>query len=338
MTDRVRIIEGEYKKGGVPVDVNGMVFTMTKGYVLGSRGGYITVDSTEHAGFPDRNIRIMVESEECFQYVDGDEPVQQSEQTDDEIIDGMRRRFKMLEALTEATKGGNIRALIVSGPPGVGKSYGVEKVLAPHELLADLGGKSFEKCTVVKGNMSPLGLYVTLFNYSDRDNIIVFDDCDSIFDDPLSLNILKAALDSKDKRTIHWNTDSRKLKDEGIPNSFTFRGGVIFITNVKFANVRSKKLRDHIEALESRCHYIDLSIDTDRHKMLRIKQVVRDGMLDTYGFDDGEIEELIEFIDGNRSRVRELSLRTMIKTADLMKAFPAQWEDMAEATLMKLGR
>jgi len=99
----------------------------------------------------------------------------------------------------------------------------------------------------------------------------VFDDCDSILQDELSLNILKAALDSKKTRKICWNTDSYKLRNEGVPDTFNFEGSAIFITNLKFENVKSKKLQDHLEAIQSRCHYLDLTLDTERDKLLRIK-------------------------------------------------------------------
>jgi hypothetical protein len=183
--------------------------------------------------------------------------------------------------------------------------------------------------------MSAIGLYCKLFNYADKDNVLVFDDCDSVLLDDLSLNILKAALDSKKNRTIHWNTDSFKLRNEGVPDSFTFKGSAIFITNIKFDNVKSKKLRDHLEALESRCHYIDLTIDTEREKMLRIKQIVQDGMLSEYNFTEEQHEAVVDFIDINKSKLRELSLRTVLKVADLARAFPANWEAMAESTVLQ---
>ena len=183
--------------------------------------------------------------------------------------------------------------------------------------------------------MSAIGLYCKLYNYADKDNVLVFDDCDSVLLDDLSLNILKAALDSKKSRTIHWNTDSFKLRNEGVPDSFEFKGSAIFITNIKFDNVKSKKLRDHLEALESRCHYIDLTIDTEREKMLRIKQIVRDGMLKDYGFTEEQHEAVVDFIDINKSKLRELSLRTVLKVADLAKAFPSSWEAMAESTVLQ---
>jgi hypothetical protein len=180
-----------------------------------------------------------------------------------------------------------------------------------------------------------LGLYAKLYEYSDDKSILVFDDCDSVLLDDLSLNILKAALDSSKKRTINWNTDSSMLRTEGIPNSFEFKGGAIFITNIKFENVKSKRLKDHLEALESRSHYLDLTIDTEREKILRIKQIVNDGMLASYNFEDGAVNELVAYVETNAKRLRELSLRMVLKLADLKKSFPTRWQATADMTCMR---
>ena len=94
-------------------------------------------------------------------------------------------------------------------------------------------------------------------------------------------------------------------------------------------------MRDHLEALESRCHYIDLTIDTDREKMLRIKQITTDGMLNEYKLGEEVVQEIVDFVDVNKKKLRELSLRTVLKVADLAKAFPDKWEAMAENTVMK---
>jgi hypothetical protein len=261
----------------------------------------------------------------------------QSRETDAEIIERLRERFEILEDMTRAIKRGNIRAMIVSGAPGVGKSFGVERVLNKHELMADIANDSkLKKYEIVKGAMSAIGLYSKLYEFSDEKCILVFDDCDSVLLDDLSLNILKAALDSNKKRTIHWNTDSRLLRSEGVPNSFEFKGGAIFITNLDFANLKSKKLRDHLAALESRCHYIDLTIHSEREKMLRIKQIVMDGMLQSYNFTETQIQELLDFINDHKRNWRELSLRTVLKCADLINTFPNQrWKRVAQISLMK---
>ena len=330
---KIKIIEGTYKIRGKDVDLNGMVFPLVEGFKVGAKGGYVTVDGEAVAGFPDRNIKIAVASPDAYTAVGDNVATTAREETDEETIERMRERFDILEDMTKATKKGDVRAMIVSGPPGVGKSFGVEKVQGKHDLVATLGERP-PKYQVVKGAMSAIGLYCKLFNYADKDNVLVFDDCDSIFSDELSLNILKAALDSKKTRTIHWNTDSFKLRNEGVPDSFEFKGGAIFITNLKFDNVKSPKMREHLKALESRCHYIDLTIDTEREKMLRIKQIVRDGMLDEYQFTQEQQEGVMDFIDINKSKLRELSLRTVLKVADLAKAFPSKWEAMAENTVL----
>ena len=80
---------------------------------------------------------------------------------------------------------------------------------------------------------------------------------------------------------------------------------------------------------------MDLTIDTDKDKMLRISQVVNDGMLDTYKLDTEVKEEIVDFVDLNKDRLRELSLRTVLKVADLAVAFPDKWEAMAENTVMR---
>jgi hypothetical protein len=69
--------------------------------------------------------------------------------------------------------------------------------------------------------------------------------------------------------------------------------------------------------------------------MLRIAQVIKDGMLDSYTVSDEVKEEIIDFVDMNKKRLRELSLRTVLKVADLAVAFPDRWEAMAENTVMK---
>jgi hypothetical protein len=332
----IKIISGSYKIRGNDVDLQGMVFPLVEEFKVGARGGYVTVDGSAVAGFPDRNIKIMCDSADAYEANAGKAPKAQLQETDEQTIQRMRDRFDMLEDMTRATKKGDVKAMIVSGPPGVGKSHGVEKVLGKHDLIADIAGdNSLRKYEVVKGAMSAIGLYCKLFNYADKDNVLVFDDCDSVFSDELSLNILKAALDSKKSRRICWNTDSFKLRNEGVPDSFEFKGSAIFITNIKFDNVKSKKMRDHLEALESRCHYIDLTIDTEREKMLRIQQIVGDGMLNEYNFTDELVEDIVDFIDINKKRLRELSLRSVLKVADLAKAFPNKWEAVAENTVMK---
>jgi hypothetical protein len=69
--------------------------------------------------------------------------------------------------------------------------------------------------------------------------------------------------------------------------------------------------------------------------MLRIRQIVADGMLKDYEFSTEQEAELVEFVAANKARLRELSLRTVLKAADLIKSFPQRWQRVAEVSLMR---
>lgn len=325
--------------------VENLVFPLTKGYTVGKKGGFVTVDAT--GILPDRGVIRVKVNKGDFEILNEDGTTSDgysspqtlvmtqksdTDEPEDVVIQRIQERFDILEEMTCATIKGDVRAMIVVGPPGIGKSFGVEKELQKNGLIDDLAGRK-RRYEIVKGAMTPIGLYAKLFEFSEEGMVLVFDDCDSILLDDISLNVLKAALDSSKKRTIHWNSDSRLLRSEGIPNKFDFKGAVIFITNIKFDHVRSAKLRDHLDALMSRCHYLDLSVDSTRDKLLRIKQIARTGQLfPAYGMDAAQEEEIIQYMEDNHSRLRELSLRMAIKLADLRRLSSGRWKNIAENT------
>ena len=342
----IRIKSGAYRA----TDVSGQVFQLVEQFKLTGKGGYVTVkNGGKFPGFPE-DIRVKVDGMADYEFVsstefegdiapvDGDvQAAIQNSQTDEERMEEIAERFDMLHEMTKAAVAGDIRAMIVSGPPGVGKSYGVEQEIEKATLFDVVAGKKL-RAEVVKGSATPIGLYQTLYKYSDENCVVVFDDCDSILLDDVSLNLLKGALDSGKKRKISWLSESSTLRREGIPDSFNFNGSVIFITNLKFDKMKSQKLKDHLDALQSRCHYLDLTLDTMRDKILRIKQIAKTGAL----FEDMDISEvgqdmIVEFMDTNKNNLREMSLRMAIKIAQLYKSFPNSWEKMARTTCMKVA-
>jgi len=350
----VTIFAGEYRG----TKVKNETFRLVSDIKTGAKGMYVTVQDNGTLGYKGKSVRVKIKSMEditvsgqtmadmtdaertrannddnVLSIVKPKEPEVYTE-TEEAAIERIRERFDILDQMAEGTTSGAVRAMIVSGPPGVGKSFGVEKVLEQASLFDKMAQRK-NRFEVVKGAMSAIGLYCKLFQYADEGNVLVFDDCDSILLDDLSLNILKAALDSSKKRTISWNIDSNMLRREGVPDRFDFKGSVIFITNIKFEHVRSKKLRDHLDALESRCHYLDLTMDTQRDKYLRIKQIVQDGMLNSYDFEDGAENEIVEYVWEQKNRLRELSLRTVLKIADLRKMSATNWKKLAETTILK---
>jgi len=334
----VQIVSGNYRKN----DCSGRVFELVEQYKSGAKGGFVTVkNGGTFPGFSDV-IRINIEGPMSYQFVSEGSAasvpaaVETFVETDEEVIARIRERFQILDEMTEAATNGDIRAMIVSGPPGVGKSFGVEQIIDKACLFDKIAGKRL-RAEVVKGSATPIGLYQTLYKYSDSNCVVVFDDCDSILLDDVSLNLLKGALDSGKKRKISWLSESSALRREGIPDSFNFNGSVIFITNLKFDGMKSQKLRDHLDALQSRCHYLDLTLDTMRDKLLRIKQIAQDGALfDGMDLDQVAQDEIIAFMDANKDRLREVSLRMAIKVGQLRKSFPVKWMQMAKTTCMKV--
>ena len=344
----VLVKSGSYRNQAV----ENTVFPLIKNFTpaKGKDGGFVTVDGTCRFGPNACKVRVSVDNPVYLQYVERDaflkqegakadivasaEPKFTAEQ-DRERMREIGTRFEILDQMTKSLVKSDIRALIVTGPPGVGKSFGVEEELNKSSLFGDMAG-SKRKYEVVKGAMTALGLYAKLYEYSDKGNVLVFDDCDSVLMDDLALNILKAALDSGKKRMIYWNAESNKLRSEGIPEKFEFKGSACFITNIKFENVRSKKLQDHLEALQSRCHYLDLTLDTMRDKILRVKQIASAGTLFTeYDFTKEQEQEVIDFIADNCNKFREVSLRMALKVADLRKISENNWRVLAESTCMK---
>lgn len=333
MQGYVRIKNGTYRNQAVVDEV----FPLVKQFQLGSNGGFVTVDGTGRFGKD--KIRITVPTPSDYELVDSTAMVGPivlaNSQTDEERIVEISERFSILADMTKAVVKGDIRGMIVSGPPGVGKSFIVEAEIDRANVFPILS-TSKKKHSIIKGSASAIGLYKVLYEHSDENSVIVFDDCDSILFDDVSLNLLKGVLDSGKTRRINWLTESRVLADEDIPRSFNFKGNVIFITNMKFDQVKSGRLKDHLDALQSRCHYLDLTLDTMRDKVLRIKQIAQQGSLFTdMGISDVGEDEIVNFIDVNQNKMREVSLRMAIKVAQLYKSFPLTWEAMARITCCK---
>ena len=329
----VKIENGTYNN----TEINGC-FPLVKGITKSKDGSYfvkVKVSDSDEKVFTGRNAcRIKIENQDQVTEVEGSANKKVVE-TDDQGMDRIKERFDILDEMTNATLDGIVRGLVVTGPPGVGKTFGVEQVLEKDSIFDMMADKPMRH-TFVKGAMSAIGLYSTLYKYSDSKSIVVLDDCDTILFNEDALNILKAALDSTKKRKISWNSDSNFLRREGVPGEFEFNGSVIFITNLKFDSTRQTKIKDHLEAILSRCHYLDLTLDTTRDKLLRIRQIAREGgLFDTKGLTKIQEQEIIEFMYEKKDRLREISLRMAQKIADLRNMDGKRWKVLTESTCMK---
>jgi hypothetical protein len=330
----IRIKSGSYRK----IDVKNEVFTLIKGYQVGVKGGFVTVKNDgQFPGWGD-TVKVNVDKQDSIEFLSGKPSAHVTSTVTESEVEAMDRiatRFAVLDEMSRACISGEIRAMIVTGPAGIGKSHGVNLQMEKASMFDRLASKKV-RFEVVKGAMSGIGLFAKLYKFSDAKNVLVFDDCD-IWEDQDALNVLKGALDSGKTRRISWNKDSRILREEGIPNSFNFNGSVIFITNKSFDAKKAGKMQPHLDALQSRCHFLDLTVDSERDKMLRIKQVHRDadgGLFADYEFTQIQTDEIMAFIWDNHTKLREVSLRMCLKVADLVK-ISSNWRELAKATCMK---
>lgn len=252
--------------------------------------------------------------------------------TDEEVDARIRESFEVLDHLNKMVSQNKMRSLIVVGPAGLGKSYGLEKILES----ADPTG---ERTEIIKGYIRPTGLYRKLYDNRHKNSVVVFDDADSVFNDETSLNLLKAVLDTTDKRVVSYLTE-RNMKDENgdvIPKTFEFEATVVFISNLDFDALIEKehRLAPHFEALLSRSHYIDLDMKTKQDYIVRIRQVMALGLLSSKGYDKKVENDIMQFIETYAERIRELSLRAVIKLAELRSGQPDKWKRLALKTMCK---
>ncbi len=255
-----------------------------------------------------------------------------SNETDREIDKKLKDRFDILEQMAQAAIDGDVKSLIVSGPAGLGKSYTIEEALEeadPNEI----------NHTVIRGYVKPTGLYKTLWEYKDKGQIVVFDDSDSVFSDDTALAMLKAVTDSTERRRVSYLAEFNLVDSESqvIPRTFQFDGTIIFITNLDFDALidKNNKLSPHLSAMVSRSHYIDLAMKTKRDYFIRIKQVVKAGLLQSKGLTQAQERKVLKFIENNSDNLREMSLRVALKLADLIKRNPSTFEKMARVTVLR---
>lgn len=341
MNQFVRVTTASTRQGH---DVRDHVFKLLENPKKDKDGLYIVVDGGSHPDLRNGRVRLYIESPLAYSPIERTEAErieraaapEAEVRTDEEIAADLKETFEILTEMTKAVATNTVKGLVISGPAGIGKSHTVETTLLRNLGMIQLLREGQPQYEMISGGMTAAVLYEKLWHFREEGQVLVFDDCDGILYDEDGLNILKAALDSKKTRRISWNSRSYYLEQNDIPNSFEYKGGIIFITNVDFKNVRSPRISNHLEAITSRCHYMGLGINTVREKIIHINGVIeREDMLKDHGLDDAAKGEVIKYIELNADRLREVSLRTVIKVADLRKAVPHKWERFADKNVLR---
>jgi hypothetical protein len=250
------------------------------------------------------------------------------QRSDEEILKDLNHRFAVLERMTKGAIDKTVRALVVAGAPGVGKTYTVEHMLehskVPH--------------AIVRGKLKALALYMLAYEYRHEGSVLLLDDADGIFQDEDALNILKALCDSSVERKVCYRSEAQALKDADIPQDFIFNGAMIFISNLDFQSMADdqNRMSPHFDALMSRSLYLELRLRHRSEIGVWVNHIAQTGRI----FDREMVpqeyrQQILDFISTHRETLRELSIRTLLKLSQLVKSNPLTWKEDAEILMLR---
>ena len=217
----------------------------------------------------------------------------------------INERFQFLNDLTTMVVNNTTPSLIVTGEGGLGKTHSVTETIQSNDLSND-------DYIFFKGYSTARGLYNTL--YDNNGKLIIFDDCDSVLDDKVALNILKSALDSYERRTISWM--AKMNKNDEYPQQFEFTGRIIFISN--------KSIGDVNEAIRSRSLTVDLTM-TPSDKIERMSSIL-ENILPEYSLEFKK--DALNFLSEVCNDV-SVNMRMLIMITKMRYNYPDRWKDLA---------
>jgi hypothetical protein len=223
-------------------------------------------------------------------------------------------QFERLERNVLMMTKGRRTSLLITGQAGVGKTYTVGKTLESVGLRENVDWFSIE------AKATTAGVYQALYRY--RDKITVFDDIDAVFRDEDTVNVLKAALDSKKVRKISWLSSSNFVTDgmtqddihrefkayeesgkPKYPQSFEYTGGIIFISNLPMEGMD--------KALMSRSTTIDITLTPDEMRERIVKLLPKIEMSYTMEIKEAVLSIFDELIAEDKISI--MDFRTFLK-------------------------
>lgn len=229
-----------------------------------------------------------------------------------------------------------IKAILVSGDAGTGKTHWVKKAIKDLKLDP-------QNVYYVKGaSISAAALYVILYIFREAGKIVVLDDCDIIHKAPgeknAILDMLKGATElTKGERTIAWIKASPNdlMKKNNVPMSFDYQGSVIWITNDTIEDI-SKKAKNHWNAISSRFNQVKVYLSNEEKLCYTLFLIEEYGMLGKNceakegGYSLSIQKDTIEYIKEHWESLNEITPRVATKIADMRENYPQHWKTMVK--------
>ena len=223
-------------------------------------------------------------------------------------------RFDFISKFVSLISSSLINSFILTGSGGIGKTTAVINTLKntlklKEDTPEDSEGSDF---VVIRGFSTPRALYETLYEYSSR--IIILDDADQVFRDPLGSNILKAALDDKPVRILNWNSSR---EDSSVPSRFTYTGRIIFISNLPITAFP--------QAILSRSQKVDLTLNTEEklEVIARVFSEIKDESPEV-------LSDVLEFVRENAYLSKDLNIRSAVSLITLRREFGTSFKRIAK--------
>lgn len=239
-------------------------------------------------------------------------------ETEDETLERLSKRFDAMRKISASVARGLFRSVVVTGPGGIGKTEEIKSALAPEQAQGAI-------VEFVKGVLTPINLYKTLWEFRHPNCVIVLDDADGIFKMPDAFRLLKCALDSGDTRQVDWRSEARTLKENDIPNSFDFQGSIIFISNLPLQHMADHGTGEnieHLKALLTRVFLVDLKLHTPRDLMLWVAfMVTKHSILIKQGLTLAQQQEALMFMAEHRETLKTISIRAAKDIGSLMQLY-----------------
>lgn len=213
-------------------------------------------------------------------------------------------RFEHVGTLVDMVANGISPSALITGLSGIGKTHLVRQRLHDH------GWKEGLDYITIKGHSTPLGMYQVLHDH--REQMICFDDCDDVFDNGTSINILKSALDSYDVRKVSWQ--SSRMPD-GYDTEFEFNGQIIFISNYT-----ADKIDD---AVKSRTFVVDLQMS--RKEICEYIWGIMSNLEKSMPMNEKEV--VLKEMENRMNSFEQFNIRTFIKACRIYKTATKNGQD-----------